>query len=281
MVRIVADTLSCISPSEAKNLGIPFLPQIIIFGEQSYRDDTELTPKSFLEKLRTSPALPKTAAPAPALYHPIFQAAQDKNETVLVVCPSKLMSGTYRSAEVAAQDFPSAKIHVFDTMTLGGALGAFVYEAYRFAQMDLSVEEIISKLNELIPRSRTYFLVDTLEYLHKGGRIGAAQALLGSILQVKPILTVKDGQVAPAESQRTHKKALHRIKELIEEFCPPTQESYLCFQHANAEELANNLAEEFKAKFKLKDVSVYELPPAVMVHAGPGAIAAAFFTKPA
>ena len=193
------------------------LPQIVIFGETSYRDDTELDTAAFLQKLRTSPQLPKTAAPPPQLYNPIFEETAEKGETGIVLAPTSKASGTVRSAEVAAQDFPQADIRVIDSQTIAGNLGSMVLLAARWASEGMGADEIVARLNDLIARQRIYFLVDTLEYLQKGGRIGGAKALLAEMLQVKPILTVRDRQVEPYEQQRTKRCALTRLVEIVKE----------------------------------------------------------------
>jgi len=135
MIKIVADTLSCIKPEEARELGIGLLPQIIIFESESYRDDNEITTEEFLIKLKASVKLPKTAAPSPALYDPIYKEFAEGGNTIIVICPSKEVSGTYRSASVAAQDFPDADIRVIDTLSIGPALGTLVRLAVQWARM--------------------------------------------------------------------------------------------------------------------------------------------------
>lgn len=277
MVKIVADTLSCLSLEEARELGIPYLPQIIIFGEESYRDDTEITHKIFLEKLKSSSVLPKTAAPPPALYAPIFKEAQTIGSDIIVVCPSAELSGTYRSAQVAARDFPELNIQIIDTSTIGGALASIVLKSREWALQGLPIEKISENIKDMSRRNKTYFLVDTLEYLHKGGRIGGAQALIGSILQVKPILTIINGRVEPAESQRTHKRAVARLKEMIVSDCPKGTESHVTVMHGDAENEALMFAEELSTLLGVSNIPVYELPPAVLVHSGPGALAISYF----
>ncbi len=122
--------------------------------------------------------------------------------------------------------------------------------------------------------------MDTLEYLHRGGRIGGAQALLGGLLQVKPILTLRDGRVEPFEQQRTQKRALARLRELVLGECPRTPESYLAVMHADAEATARELAADFSAQLGIPDVPIYELPPAIVTHAGPGVLAVSYFVAP-
>jgi DegV family protein with EDD domain len=277
MIKIVADTTAGLPRELTAKLGIPVLPQIVIFGETSYRDDTELDTAAFLQKLRASSQLPKTAAPPPQLYNPIFDEAAKKGETVIVLAPTSKASGTVRSAEVAAQDFPKADIRVIDSQTIAGNLGSMVLLAARWASEGMRADEIVARLNDLITRQRIYFLVDTLEYLQKGGRIGGAKALLGKMLQVKPILTVRDGQVEPYEQQRTKRRALARLVEIVEEQCPKSDDAHLCVMHAEALEEAQALAADLGSRMNLSSIPIYELPPAIVVHAGPKAMAVGFF----
>ncbi len=280
MIRIIADT-TCALPREiTTKLGIPILPQIIIFGEKSFRDDTELTTELFLKKLRDSAVLPKTAAPSPALYTPIFREILDRGDIPFVLCPSADVSGTLRSAEVAAQDFPGAGIRVLDTRTVAGTLGATVLLADRWAKQDVPMDELLSRLENLRIQQRTYFVVDTLEYLHKGGRIGGAKRLVGEMLQVKPILRLLDGRVEAYEQQRTRARALARLQELVTGECPKGDGSFFCVMQADAEDTAKQLAEGFKTRMDIQEVPIYELPPAIVTHGGPGTLAVGFFAQP-
>ncbi len=277
MVKIVADTTAGLPLDVFREKGIPFVPQIVIFGEDSYRDDTELDTATFLQKLRAASTLPKTAAPPPALYNPIFEEARKNKEPVVVIAPSAKVSGTVRAATVAARDFPDLDVRVVDSLTVAGNLGSLVLMAHQWASEGLHADTIVTRLHDMIARGRMYFLVDTLEYLQKGGRIGGAKALLGEILQIKPILTVREGQVEPFEQQRTKKRALARLVEIVEEQCPKNAESYLCVMQADALETAQALAAELKTRMGIENIPIYELPPAIVVHGGPGALAVGFF----
>jgi DegV family protein with EDD domain len=277
MVKIVADTTSGLPREMLKTLGIALIPQIVVFGEDSYRDDTELDTATFLQKLKASAVLPKTAAPPPGLYHPIFEQALKDGEDVVVVAPSAKVSGTVRSAEVAAQDFPKLKVAVVDTQTIAGNLASLVLLAHEWAREGAKAEDIVNRLHEWIPRGRIYFLVDTLEYLQKGGRIGGAKALVGEMLQIKPILCVKDGQVEPFEQLRTKRRALARLLEIISENCPKSADAHLTIMQAAAEQEARSLAAELAPRMNLTFIPIYELPPAIVTHGGPGALAIGFF----
>ena len=277
MVKIVADTTSGLPREMLKTLGISLIPQIVVFGEESFRDDTELDTAAFLQKLKASSELPKTAAPPPALYHPVFKQALKDGEDVVVVAPSAKVSGTVRSAEVAAQDFPGLKVSVVDTQTIAGNLASLVLMAHGWAQEGANADTIVSRLEEWIPRGHIFFLVNTLEYLQKGGRIGGAKALLGEMLQVKPILCVKDGQVEPFEQLRTKRRALARLLEVVEEQCPKRMDAHLSVMQADAPGEAGFLTAELRSRMNLVSIPIYELPPAIVTHGGPGALAVGFF----
>jgi DegV family protein with EDD domain len=277
MVKIVADTTSGLPRDMLKSLGIPLIPQIIIFGEESYRDDSELDTPAFLAKLKASKELPKTAAPAPALYNQIYAEAKQRGESVIVIAPSAKVSGTVRAAMVAAQDFPEADVRVVDSLTIAGNLASLVLIADEWAKSGLDADAIVSRLNEWIARGRIYFLVTTLEYLQKGGRIGGAKALMGELLQFKPILCVRDGQVEPFEQQRTKKRAMARMLEIVEEQCPKSPQAHLCVMQADAMEEAEALAADLRSKMNLTSIPIYELPPAIIVHGGPGVLGIGFF----
>ncbi len=279
MVRIIADTTSSIPTEEARQKGIYYIPQIIIFGDESFRDDNEIDNKTFLAKLRASSVLPKTAAPPPELYKPIFEEVSARNEPMVIICPSAEVSGTVRSATVAALDFPKADIRIIDTLTLGSGLASIVLQAHQWAQQGMDVDTLVKNVENMSKRQRVYFLVDTLEYLHKGGRIGGAQALFGSLLQVKPILTLIDGKAQPSESQRTKQRALAKLIELVTSQYPREGNGYLTIMHGDsldgAKKLAMTLADALS--LDVNSITIYDLPPAILTHAGPGVLAASFF----
>jgi DegV family protein with EDD domain len=279
MVKIMADTTSGLPHELLESLGIPLIPQIIIFGEESFRDDHEIDTQTFLARLKSSKTLPKTAAPAPAFYNEFFGKAQLQAETVIVIAPSEKLSGTVRAANIAAQDFPQLDVRVVDSQTIAGNLASLVLIADTWAKSGMEADIIVSRLNDLIKRGRIYFLVNTLEYLQKGGRIGGAKALVGELLQFKPILCLRDGQVEPFDQQRTKKRALNRLQEIVKDNCPKNPEAHLCLMQADAMEDAETLSSELRTMMNLASIPIYELPPAIVVHGGPGALGIGFFVE--
>jgi len=277
MTIIVADTTCGLPHPLLEERGIPVIPQVVMFGEESFHDDRNFDTALFLQKLKASPTLPKTAAPEPSLYFPVFEAAQKKGESVVVVAPTVKASGTLRSAETAALDFPELDIRVIDTQTITCNLGSMVLLADDLSKAGKSPDEIVAILTGMIPDGRLYFVVDTLEYLAKGGRIGGAKKLLAELLEIKPILQVKGGQIEPFEQQRTKKRALARLVEVAEEQCQGGENAHLSVIQVAAEDEAEALAEELKSKIQVPTIPIYRLPPAIVVHSGPKTLGLGFF----
>lgn len=280
MIKVIADTTCGLPLQELADLGVEVIPQIIIFDEKPYRDDTQIDTPTFLSKLKEAKELPKTAAPPPALYEPLYEKYSKAGYSMIIPTPSAELSGTYRSAEVAHEAYPDADVHILDTRTIAGGLGSLVKKAKAWADEGKTAEEIVEGLKALGEREIVYFLVDTLEYLHKGGRIGNAAFLVGSVLQMKPILGIKDGKVTAVEKQRTSTKALARLKELVLEVCPQGKDSLVTVSHCGGETRAHTLAEDLAKELGLDLIPVYEVPPAIVVHGGPGIISVSFFKAP-
>ena len=279
MTIIIGDTTCGIPVHEAKKLDILLLPQIIVFGQDSYRDDYEIDHQTFINKLKESTDLPKTAAPSPKLYEPYFLEAEEKKQDIIILCPSAALSGTYRSAMTAANENGKLNIYIIDTKTIGGGLASLVLLAKQWANAGMPAKEIVININKMLPKEKNYFVVDTLDYLHKGGRIGGAKHLFGSMLQIKPILSIVNGQVEAAENQRTKKRAISRLYELVDADFPGNEYGHLTVMHGDAESDAYILADQLKEKYSLNNVPIYHLPPAFLVHAGTGLIGLSYFKK--
>lgn len=279
MVKIITDTTAGLSERVAQRYGIPIIPQVIIFGSDSYLEGQEIDHATFMERLTTSNELPKTSAPPPDLFVQAFERLLPRGESILCIHPSTELSGTVRSATVAAADFPDADIRIIDSRLIGSPLATLVTLAAQWAEGGLDADSIEERIRDMIPRGRVYFLVATLEYLAKGGRIGGAAALLGSVLRVKPILTLRDGRADQLERTRTHSRAVARLKELVLEQIPGDGSGHLSVMHASAPDQAQRLADDLCATLGLDSVPVLDVPPAIVTHAGPGVLAVAFFVS--
>jgi len=277
MIKIIADTTCGLPLDILDQAGIEALPQIITFGNETYRDDTEMDTESFLLKLRASKTLPGTAAPPPALYTPIFERILAAGDTALVITPSAKVSGTFRSATVAAKEFHTDHIHILDSKTIAASLGSLVSAAKKWADSGLTIKEVKENVEEMISRERIFFLVPTLEYLHKGGRIGGASKLAGTLLQIVPILTIKQGQVDAYDKVRTIKQAVRTIVDLNAEYCNNNPEPYLTVSQCDSGPLLTLISQELSAATGILHIPEYTVPPAIVVHGGPGLIGTSCF----
>jgi DegV family protein with EDD domain len=278
MVKIVTDTTAGLPHEVAERYGIPVIPQIVSFGADSYLEGIELDNAAFMERLRSSRELPKTAAPPVRLFVEAFERLVPLGEPIVCVHPSALVSGTVRSAIVAAAEFPGADIRVVDTRVVASPMATMVELAARWAEEGADADTIVARLEGMTRRCSIYFLVATLEYLAKGGRIGGASALLGTVLRIKPILTMRDGQVEAYDRQRTQSRALARLKELVALGLPSDGTGYLSVMHAGVPAEAEALAADLCAQHGLESVPIFDVPPAIVTHGGPGILGVGFFT---
>jgi DegV family protein with EDD domain len=279
MIKIVTDTTAVLSPEYCAQHDVTLVPQTVRFGEEAFREGLDLTEAEFLRRLKSTPVLPATAAPAPGLFDEAFRAAAEGGHTVFSIHPSSDVSGTIASAHAAREMYANADIRVLDMRTVAGTLGEAVKLAVEWRATGLGADEVEARLKALIPRSRTYFLVATLEYLRRNGRIGGAAQLLGSVLQIKPILQLSGGRVEPLDKVRTHQKAKERLKELVLAECPRKPAARLCVMHADAAGDANDLRAALSAALQITDIPVYTLGAAITTHAGPGALGVGFFVE--
>ncbi len=277
MIHIITDTTAGLPENLRQEFNIAVIPQVIIFGDESYLEEIEIDHETFLRRLRASKALPTTAAPPPQMFVDLMRARAEPGDTFLCIHPSAELSGTVRSALVAAADLPDVDIRVIDTRTIAGPLATLALLAAQWAGAGLDADTIVSRLQAMIPRAHIYFLVDTLEYLQKGGRIGGAAALIGSALQIKPILELREGSIQPLERERTQRKALARLKELVLANAAHGPEAHLSVLQAGARQLAEALADDLGAQLDVPEVMLMELTPAIVTHAGPGVLGVGFF----
>lgn len=261
----------------ARQYDSPIIPQVIHFGDDTYYEGVDMDAETFMARLKASAELPKTAAPPPHLFAEQFQRLAPLGEPILCIHPSAEISGTVRSATVAALDFPDADIRIIDTRLVASPLGTIVRLAAEAAAAGSDGDTVAALARDMGRRGRIYFLVSTLEYLAKGGRIGGAAALLGSVLSIKPILRLEDGRIESHERERTHKRALARLREIVLEQVPRDGDGYLSVMYAGNPEEGEALAAELGRAINQPDVPLVAMPPAIITHGGPGLLAAGFF----
>lgn len=274
-VAIVTDSTSYVPAELVKQYQLTVVPQILNWEGKSYLDGVEISNEEFYTRLASAKELPTSAQPSPGQFLEAFEQLKDTAESIVCIVISDQLSGTLDSARAAALSVPEIPIEVIDSRTTSMGMGMLVLIAARLAESGQDHLQIAETIRSLIPHQNLLFVVDTLEYLHKGGRIGGAQRLLGSVLSIKPILHIDDGRIEPLESVRTKKKALARLLQLVKEQTKGWKEIHISVVHANAPETADYLYEQLTESLDPVEIMLCGLSPVVGTHAGPGTVGVA------
>ncbi len=277
-IAFVTDSTAYIPQELIRKHNISVAPQVLIWGEQTFQDGVDIKPNEFYTKLSTAKAMPTTSQVTPATMVKIFTEKVNTGFEVIAILISSKLSGTIQSA-VQAKDMMGAsgdKVHIVDSWTTAMAMGYVILLAARAAEDGAGVKDCIALAEKLSPMTGVFFAVDTLEFLHRGGRIGGAQRFIGSALNMKPILALVDGRVEGIERIRTKGKAHDRILELTIEKTRGKSPIRLATLHANASEDAKALLARAEKEINPVESIFTEVSPVVGAHAGPGTIGLAF-----
>ncbi|UNC92767.1 DegV family protein [Candidatus Contubernalis alkaliaceticus] len=277
-MRVITDSTADLPESILEEYKIEVIPLKVHFGEEQFLDWVDLRPENFYDKLQKSDILPKTSQPSPAEFVEKYKG-QNSSNTIFSIHISSQLSGTYQSAMMAKDMLPEMDIVVVDTKLASIPHGLVVFEVARAVKEGKSKEDILALIDYLLSNVRLFFMVDTLEYLQKNGRIGKAQALLGGLLKMKPILTLVDGVVTPKDKVRGHQKALNRLIGLcLEEFSSekPVQVAIL---HGNVLEEALKVKAMVEETFNNDEIIITNLGAVIGTHVGPGAVGIAMYHK--
>jgi len=274
-VAIITDSTAYLPDDLLKQYSIHIVPLTIIWDGKTYRDGVDLRPEEFYQRLSTSKSLPTTSQVSVAEMQKAFESLLDEGFDVLGIFISSKFSGTVQSAQQACEQLTRAagRIAVVDSFTTTMAMGWPVLTAARAAQANANLEECRRVAEQARDHSGVLFVVDTLEFLRRGGRIGGAQALLGSALNIKPVLEMRDGQIESVERVRTKGKALDRMVELAGERIGKRTPVRLATVHANATTEARSVLVAAGAQFSPIETLSCPLSPVIGTHAGPGTVA--------
>ena len=280
-IKIVTDSTSYIADKYIKEYDIKVVSLNVIINEVSSRE-MDIENKVFYEDVKNSKEIPKSSQPTPEEMLNIFKEIVQAGDSIVGIFLSSKMSGTYSNAnmikDMILEDYPDADIHILDSKTNCMQMGFAVIEAARAASEGKSIDEVINAANHVINNSRFLFTPETLEYLKKGGRIGGAAALFGNVLQIKPILTVVNGETSVFKKVRTRKKAIEEIVKSVLEEIESKGLGDIVVHHINCEEDGLKLAKALEEKL-CKKVEIQSIGPVIGVHVGPGSIGIAYYTK--
>ncbi|MBB6453635.1 DegV family protein with EDD domain [Salirhabdus euzebyi] len=276
---VLTDSTAYIPEDIREELDIHMVPLNVIFGDESYREEIDINTDEFYDKLKTSEELPKTSQPSIGYVAEKFEELAKEYDAVVAIHLSSGVSGTYQGSVAAADMVDGIKVYPYDSEISAMAQGFYVLEAAKMAKEGVGPEKIIERLDEIKKTNHAYFMVDELTNLHKGGRLSGTQAMIGSLLQVKPILHFVDGKIEPFEKIRTRKKALNRLRQLFDETASKGVQVEACVIHAKRLEEAKQWKKDLEEKYPNVTVAISHFGPVVGTHLGEGAIGLTWYEK--
>jgi DegV family protein with EDD domain len=275
-VALVVDSTAYIPQKYLDQHKISVAPQVLIWGNETFADGVDILPTEFYSRLKTAKVMPSTSQVTPQYFHKLFGKLIDEGYEVLAVLISEKLSGTIASAIQAKEMLPGAPIEIVDSYTTAMAMGYVVLEVARIAENGASLAECKALAERARQNVGVVFCVDTLEFLYRGGRIGGGSRLLGTALNIKPILEVTGGKVEAVERVRTRKKSIARMLELVEERIAGRTPVRLATLHANVAEEAQELLALASQRYGAVEQIFSDVSPVIGTHAGPGTLGLAF-----
>lgn len=278
-IQVVTDSTSDLPAHLVEQYGLFVVPQILIMGGNEWLDGIDIDPPAFYELLRASSDFPSTSQPSAAYFEGVFTQAAERVDGVVAVLVSNELSGTINSAVTAAQGLPDLNIEIVDSRGASMHLGLIALAAARAAAAGQDLQGVADAARSLVGRTYVYFVVDTLEYLHRGGRIGAAARLFGSALNLKPILEIKDGIVTPVTRVRSRRKALETVFDLVAQKVPSGCQVHMAVLHVAAPDEAAAFSRQLEQQFHPLEMITSECGPVIGAHVGPGTVGVAFYVE--
>ena len=275
-VKLVTDSTCDLPRDLAKQWDLTVIPCNVHFDDEVYKDGIDIGPDEFYQRLVTSPRLPTTAQPSVNDFVQVYEPLSNEGHDVVSIHLSANFSGTLNSATQAREAIQSSgqssrpgRIEIIDSRMASTGLGLVVLEAARMVKSGASYDRVVEGVRASLPQVHSYFLVDTLEYLQKGGRIGKASAFVGSLLNIKPLLMIKDGAAHPVERARTRERGLHRLAEIVRGFAPVKSLSII---YSTTPDDAEALKDRLKGLVPEDELIISRFGPVVGTYLGPGAL---------
>ncbi len=279
-VAIVTDSLACVPKDQAEELGIFVVPSSVTIKDRVYHDGIDISPSEVYDLQRKSKVLPTTSAASPGEFLNIYTSAAEKADSILHVCITPKLTMTYdaatRAKEMARESLPNTRIEILDTSTAAGAQGFLAMAAARVAIAGGDIAEVTDAVRKLIPRIQLYVTVDTLYFLSKGGRVPKVAAWATSLLSIKPILQISNGQATPVERVRTKPRAMNRLIQIMREKVGQ-KPVHVNLMHAGVPDEAEELKKKISDQFDCAELYITEFSPVMGAHTGPGLIGFAFY----
>ena len=278
-IAVVTDSTAYIPKEALGELNIPVMPLWLLWGDERFRDGVDIDPPTFYRRLREAKVLPTTSQPSAGEFEQFFRQAGAGHDGIAAVLVSSKLSGTVASALMAQAELPELNVGIVDSLSISMSLGFIVLAAARAAAAGKPLDEVIAAAEEMRERVHLLFCVDTLEYLHRLGRIGGAKRLLGTALRIKPLLHLEDGRVEPLTQVRTKRKAIAHMYEEVEKRLAGKRIAEAAVLDIDSPAEGDAVAEQVKARFGLSTVYRTAVSPVVGTHAGPGTVGIAFYAE--
>lgn len=278
-VIVVTDSTSDLPRDVVAQYRIQVVPQILMLGDKTWREGVDIDAPRFYELLRSSSQFPKTSQPSAAEFQDLFVRLSQDASGIVAILLSNDLSGTLNSAHAARAALPDLPIEVIDSRSVSMQLGFIVMAAARVAAEGGDLQAVCAAARAMIGKVHVYFIVDTLEYLHRGGRIGGATRLVGSALNLKPVLAVLDGKIEPVARIRTRRKALAKVFELLQQEIPGGSRAHMAVVNVAAPNEAAELVQQVEAAFHPVELLANDCGPVVGAHGGPGTVAVIYYVE--
>ncbi|HEX7976310.1 MAG TPA: DegV family protein [Anaerolineales bacterium] len=278
-IAVVTDSAADLPPGLIEKYGIEVVPLILIMGARSWRDRVDISPAAFYELLKVSRDYPKTSQPNSATFQELFSRLSTQAEGIVVALVSKELSGTFASAQAAKESLPQVPIEVVDTRGVSMMEGYAVLAAAQAAAAGADLQGVANAARDMAGKCHVYFIIDTFEYISRGGRIGAAARLLGSALNIKPVLEIRNGIASPAGQARTRRKALNKVIELLEGQLTPGSSIHMTVVNVAAPQEALELKAELLERFHPVEILETDVSPVLGAHVGPGTVGVAYYIE--
>ncbi|WP_217588503.1 DegV family protein [Lentibacillus saliphilus] len=278
-VAIVTDSTAYLPDDVKDKYHIHTVPLSVVFGNASYREGIDITTEAFYEKVKHADSLPKTSQPSIGEIEGKYRELSETHDAVISIHLSSGISGTYQAASSAGEVVDGIKVYPYDSEISCMAQGFYCIEAAQLAAKGASPEEIIARLDDMKAVMRAYFMVDDLSHLQRGGRLNGAQAFVGSLLQVKPVLHFVDKIIVPFEKIRTRKKAIKRILGMLEEDLATGKSYKIVFIHANNAQTVIDLQQTITTQYSNVETMTSYFGPVIGTHLGEGAIGICWYEK--
>lgn len=279
-IKIISDSTCDLTPEQVKMHNICIVPLYVVFDGESFRDGTEIDTEKLYETVEKKKTLPKTSAPSPQDFYNIFESEIEKGNKVIYIGLSSKLSSTIQNARIAAEEFDAGNIEIIDSENLSSGIGLLVMKAVDYRERGMNLQDMAENIRSIIPKVRTRFIINTLDYLYKGGRCSALESFVGSLLRIRPIVTVKSGTMILEEKIRGRREKI--LSNMLENALADKElmdDARVFVTHSNALDDAEYIKKELLRNLKVQEITISDAGCVISSHCGPGTVGILYILK--